>query len=103
MISTQPYIPTSFHSSELSAKLDHKNPQAVAGQFEALFYRMMFEQLRTSMEEDPLMGDNEGQQIQQMFHDELAGLLGSKGELGIMDLVAKDIEKATNPTGLVKN
>ncbi len=85
--------PSSFYSTNISGK----DPKAVAGQFESMFYRMMFEQMR--MEEDPLMEGSDGKQVQAMFHDEMANLLGSKGELGIADLVMQDMERRG---GLVK-
>ena len=84
-------ITPNFYSDALSTKLDAKNPKAIGGQFEAMFYRILFDEMRT--EEDPLMGDNEGQQVQAMFHDELSNLLGSQGKLGIADLVMKDIDR----------
>ena len=105
MLTPYAQLPSSPATEELSAQLDKKNPKAVAGQFESLFYRMMFEQLRMGLEEDPLMGNNEGQQIQAMFHDELANVMGAKGDLGIGDLMMKGMEREEKAVrgGLIKS
>ncbi len=91
---------TSFYTGDFAAAMDTKNPKAVAGQFEALFYRMMFEQMRASIDEDPLMGGYEGEQVQSMFHDELSSILGARGSLGIGDMVTQHMEQRQ---GLLKS
>jgi Rod binding domain-containing protein len=78
------------------------DPKAVAGQFEALFYRILFEQTRGEEDEDSLLGGSEGQQIQGMFHDELANELGHQGKLGIADLILRDMPKTDGRRGLLK-
>jgi Rod binding domain-containing protein len=99
MITPHIQKPSSFYSSNISAK----EPKEVANQFEALFYRILFEEMRASEEEDPLLGSEDGKQIQAMFHDELSNQLGQSGKLGISDLVLEDMNKRTSSVGLLKS
>lgn len=83
-----------------------KNKEEAAGQFEAIFYRMFFQQMRNAQLEDPLFGGHAMEQLQTMQDDELASHLGNKGQLGIKDMILKEI-KRQNPEepiqGLLKD
>ena len=97
---------SSFYTEDLVAE-GKRDPKQIAGKFEALFYRLMFEQMKNTESEDPLMGSNQGKQLKGMWYDELANHLGQSNSLGIGDLILQDIEQrqgpSASPQGLVKD
>lgn len=84
--------PVASGAHELSA-WNKKNPEVVAGKFEALFYRMILKQAREARLADPLLDSAHTRQIEEMRDDELAEHLGARGNLGIKNLVLQDLEK----------
>jgi len=96
---------TSFYSNEMLTGNSRRDPEKVAGLFEALFYRSMLEQARNSAEEDPLFGSFQMSQVKGMFDDELANHMGMMGNLGIAEMIKENIQNKTNalpPMGLLK-
>ena len=72
-----------------------RDPEKVAGQFEAIFYRMLLEQAKIDDESnDPLFGSSEMSQMMSMFNDEIANVMGATGGLGIGKMLLAEAEKA---------
>lgn len=72
---------------------DRNNPEKVAGKFEAMFYRILFKQMRDGQLADPLLSSSSIKQMEEMRHDELAEHLGAMGHLGIKDLILSDLDR----------
>ena len=94
-----------------STTINEKDPKKLAGQFESIFYRMIFSEMRKSSAEDEVFGSSEMQQVMGMFDDELSITLGEAGHLGFKDQIVDHMGKLdpnlkTNPTqtqGLLKD
>lgn len=85
---------SSYYGSPSLGVASMSNPTEVASQFEAIFYRMFFQQMREGQLEEPLLGGGGSmQQLQAMQHDEMANYLGKAGHLGIKDMILSEIEK----------
>ena len=98
----------SYYSNLMLEGRDKGDPKKVGGLFEAMFYRIIFQQMRTSaISEDVLMPSSAGKYMQEMYHNEMANLLGNQGKLGVVDLVvdaSKKQQKAEiDMMGLVKD
>ena len=99
----------SFYGQDMLKGLS-KDPEAVAGQFESMFYRSLFKQMRDSQIEEPLFGGSNFEQMQAMQHDEMASYLGAQGKLGIKEMILEEIESRQGTAmegeknlGLLKN
>lgn len=95
----------SFYSSnDLSSAQAKKDPNTIAGMFEAMFYRSILQQMRAAGIEDEVFGSGEMQQMQGMFDDELAVHMGLSGHLGIKDIVLDQVknQSAAAPADLLK-
>ena len=83
-----------FYTDSFSEAPARRDPDKVGGQFEAIFYRMLLEQARFNEEDnDPLFGSSQMSQAMTMFNDELANVMGSKGELGIGKMLLAEAEQ----------
>lgn len=82
------------------------NPEKVASEFEAIFYRMLFKQMRESQLEDPLFGGFAMDQLKETQHNTLASHLADAGHLGIKEMVQEEMNKQASqespPLGLLK-
>lgn len=76
--------------------LSRKNQGAAldktAQQFEGLFIQMMLKQARSSSLGDPLFGSNNMDFYKDMFDQQLALTMASKGETGIGDMLVKQLK-----------
>jgi Rod binding domain-containing protein len=95
----------SFYESSVINPADRKDPRKVGALFEAMFYRMLFKQVRDSEMTEPFFSGFQSEQIQEMRDDELANSLASEGQLGISNLITDYLAKqdATELSGLVKD
>lgn len=95
---------SSFYSSQLTGGAKGAKPEAVAGQFEAMFYRILFQQMRDTELADPLLDGPGLDQMRAMHHDELASHLGQEGHLGIKEMVLQEVAKQQQAmnSGLLK-
>ncbi len=87
----------SFYTNDA---LRSKDPKVIGSHFEALFYRIMFREMRESALSEGLFDTYADEQFTEMFHDELAQQMGQQGKLGIVDLVVSEAKK--HPDGLIK-
>jgi Rod binding domain-containing protein len=96
---TKSIIPTNPTTSKQKiVKATAKNdPKEVGQQFEAFFYRMMLKEMRKSDSEDSFFDSTNYQQIQELQDDELASVLGSKGRLGISNMISDYLNKESSP------
>ncbi len=86
----------SFYSDNLLSGKESKDPEKVAGMFEAIFYRMIFQQMNKPVfgdDLDPFVSDEKTSQFKEMQFAELANQLGEQGKLGIKDLVMNEVKK----------
>jgi Rod binding domain-containing protein len=103
----QETAPASFYGNASLNGPDREDPRRVGAQFEAIFYRMLFRQMRESSLDEGLFDGRDMEQFQEMQHNELANALGAMGELGIIDAVVKEASQmptadALYRTGLLK-
>ncbi len=82
----------SFYGMAPMGKGGVRNPKKVAAQFESIFYRILFKQMRDASLGDPFDSHAMGT-VKEMRDDEIANLLGATGNLGIKDLVTDFLEK----------
>lgn len=83
----------SFYGTDQLLGAGKKDAQKVAGEFESIFYRMLFKAVREASMGDPLFDTSQMQTVKEMQHDELANVLGSEGHLGVVKLVTDYVEK----------
>jgi Rod binding domain-containing protein len=86
----------SFYGNEAFQGSSRKDPKKVAAMFEAIFYRILFKQNKEAELEDSFFGSSEMSTMKDMRNDELANQLGAMGQLGIMDMVEKFLERSTS-------
>ncbi len=84
---------SSFYGNGDFVGKGEKDPKKVAGMFEAIFYRMLLKQAREGSGIESIFDSPQMRMVQEMRDDELAQHLGSKGELGVMQLVLDHVEK----------
>jgi len=84
----------SFYSNTLVSGADKKDPKKIAGMFEAMLYRMMLQEIRSTEEEDPIFGSTQMEQVKGMYDDELSLHLGQQGHLGMQEMISSTIEQA---------
>jgi len=66
--------------------------------FEAIFLRMIFKQMRSSVERSSLLGNSRAMEFFETLRDEqLADSLAKAGGLGIGDMVYQKLQEATVP------
>jgi|SaaInlStandDraft_4_1057021.scaffolds.fasta_scaffold26700_2 Rod binding domain-containing protein len=82
-----------FYSYSLSTAEAKKDPSKVAGQFEALMYRMMFKSMRDASLDEGFFDSFGMSTVKEMQHEELAAVLGQSGKLGIAPMMEKYIEQ----------
>jgi Rod binding domain-containing protein len=101
MIEHMAPVPTkqtaSFYGEKILNAKNKADPQKVGGQFEGIFYRMLLDQIQESQEDDPIFGTSEISQSTGMFYDEIAMIMGDQKQLGIGDIIAKDVLKNASP------
>jgi Rod binding domain-containing protein len=79
------------------------DPKKLAGMFEAMFYRSMFEMMReNSVDEEGLMDSYQGKQTLAMQHEQLSEILGQSGQLGIAGMIQKEMERQQDASGMLK-
>lgn len=76
-----------FLSNDPMQGLDKSDPKAVGAKFEAIFYRMILKQIRESKLDDGLFSSSAMETRAEMRDDELAGVLGQAGHLGIIKMI----------------
>lgn len=92
---------TSFFSNSLFDGADRKDPKKVGAHFEAMFYSMMFKEMRESkLAEDPLSSSGL-KQVEEMLHRELSLKLGQRGDLGIIEQLEREVKGSS--MGLLKS
>ena len=96
-----------FYSNALVGVEGKKDPKKVAGLFEGIFYRMLFQQMRAEQEGgDPLFDSGQMRQVVQMHDDEMANKLGKMGQLGIRPVLEEHMRREMGESsplkGLVK-
>lgn len=70
----------------------------VSQNFESIFMRMMFKEMRDSVQKSNLFGDSKPMELfQSMYDDQLSDTLSDAGGIGLGKLVYQQLEKATNP------
>ena len=92
----------SYHDASLLSSLDKSDPKKIGGLFEAMFYRMIFKEMRNSSLGDPLASSFNSQQVREMHDDELANQLGAQGHLGVVKMIEDytqqmDSDNVVNP------
>ncbi len=81
----------SFYSNNPLEGASRKDPKKVGALFEAIFYRMIFKEMRESeLASEDLLSSSESKQARAMRDDELSNYLGAQGNLGVIDLLEKD-------------
>jgi Rod binding domain-containing protein len=87
----------SFLSQSISLADAKKNPEKLANQFEAYFYRILLKEMRnSSLDENTLFNSNEMNHLRQLQDEELAGLLGAQGKLGIKKMILNQLDQMTS-------
>lgn len=72
--------------------------RAVAKEFEALFLQMMLKSMRDAeLAGDDLMGSDQLRMYQDLFDRQIALDLGARGELGIAELLVRQLSPAAGP------
>lgn len=86
----------SFYANQMINNSARRDPKQIGDQFEAMFYRMLLQESRVDEEEeqDSYFGGSGTSKSEEMFHNELANVMASSGQLGISDMMAKEAEKA---------
>lgn len=68
----------------------------VSENFESIFMRMMFKEMRDSVQKSDLFGDNKTMGLfQSMYDDQLSTSLSDAGGIGIGKMIYQQLEKAT--------
>ena len=95
-----------------------KDPKKIAAQFEAIFYKMIFKQMRESETNDDFFSSSEMEMVQGLNDEAVAEEIGKRGDLGIgkivLDYIAKHESEDTvspdqfdkmfnEPSGLLKS
>jgi len=93
----------SFYSKTASGAKQTKDPKAIAGQLESIFYRMLFKQVREASLGDALFDSPTMKTVKEMQDDEWANHLGGQGHLGIVKLVTDHIEKVEGERTVLPN
>lgn len=83
---------SSYYTQNLSSKEMKDDPKKLGGMFEAIFYRMIFDQVRKASLDEEMFDSSALQQVRQMQDDEMAQVLGAQGHLGISDMITKYID-----------
>jgi hypothetical protein len=87
-------------ASGLSLGTGHTDDQLrkVSKDFESIFLRMIFKQMRSSVERSSLLGNSRAMEFFETLRDEqLADSLAKAGGLGIGDMVYQRLQEATVP------
>lgn len=93
---------TSFYSDLLFSGNDRKDPKKVGAHFEAIFYSLMFKEMRESkLAEDPFSSSSM-KQVEEMLHQELALKLGAQGDLGITEALEREVSSFSENAGASK-
>lgn len=82
-----------YYSKPNISEEDKKDPEKVGAMFEAIFYRMILKEARSSSLGDPLFGSVQTDRAKEMRDEEFAHHLASKGQLGIKKLIVDHIKK----------
>jgi flagellar protein FlgJ len=70
----------------------------VSQNFESIFMRMMFKEMRDSVQKSDLFGDSKPMELfQSMYDDQLSDTLSAAGGIGLGKMVYQQLEKATGP------
>jgi Rod binding domain-containing protein len=68
----------------------------VSQNFESIFMRMMFKEMRDSVQKSDLFGDSKPMELfQSMYDDQLSDTLSAAGGIGLGKMVYQQLEKAT--------
>lgn len=79
------------------------DPKKLAGMFEAMFYRSMFEMMReNSIDEGGLLDSYQGKQTLSMQQEQLSEILGQSGQLGIGKLIQQEMDRHQDASGMLK-
>jgi flagellar protein FlgJ len=70
--------------------------QSAAQDFEAIFLHKMLESMRKTVPKSGLLESFSSDMYQSMFDEELAGEMAKKGEVGLANLMYKELD-VTNP------
>ncbi|HVM33112.1 MAG TPA: rod-binding protein [bacterium] len=70
----------------------------VSQNFESIFMRMMFKEMRDSVQKSDLFGDSHAMDLfQSMSDDRLSDTLSAAGGIGLGNMIYQQLEKATAP------
>jgi len=87
-------------TSGLTLGSNHNDDQLrkVSKDFESIFLRMIFKQMRSSVERSSLLGNSRAMEFFETLRDEqLADSLSKAGGLGIGDMVYQKLKEASSP------
>jgi flagellar protein FlgJ len=68
-----------------------KELEGAAGQFEAIFLKMFLDQARQSKLSDDILGSSASDNFQEMFDNELSQAGGSSLNLGLTDIIIRQL------------
>ena len=68
-----------------------KELESAAGQFEAIFLKMFLDQARQSKLSDDILGSSASDNFQEMFDNELSQAGGSSLNLGLTDVIIRQL------------
>jgi flagellar protein FlgJ len=76
-----------------TAKTDPKAAlKETAEKFEAIFLQQMFKEMRNGKLADDMMGGQQTEFFQEMYHNQMADELAQTGSLGLANLIVKQLE-----------
>ncbi len=88
---------SSLQNLRTQASLDPKAAaQEVARQFESVFVNMMLSSMRNTIPEDSLFGSHSMESYQNMFDQQIAVDMSTKGGLGLAEIIEKQLLKASD-------
>ena len=88
----------SFLHQNINSKEAKDNPEKLAGQFESYFYRLLLKEVRNTQLTKPILNSHAMEQIRDMQDEEIAGLMGSQGHLGVKKMILQHLEHLDSDT-----
>ena len=88
----------SFLHQNITSKEAKDNPEKLAGQFESYFYRLLLKEVRNTQLTEPILSSHAMEQIRDMQDEEMAGLMGFQGHLGIKKMILEHLEHLESDT-----
>ncbi len=100
MFSPNPINPSMYNGPEVDSyygnSVNARSPKKIGGQFEAMFYRMFFQQMQEGELAEPMFDSHAMRQVRSMQFDELSNYLGQQGHLGMGRLIEEEVAKTAN-------